>query len=145
MKKRKQWDYRLLLLMGLVVLVIGLAFFRIPEVKSRSGSYVVQSAQPALPVFSRQGDVRVGQPRESNTLLLYPNPVEHTLHVVVPRKYATYVWLTIHQANGQLWRKYEVEAGRVIQINVRSLPRGEYLLKVADRERRTWSAKFFKA
>lgn len=145
MEKRKQWDYRFVLLVGIVFLVMGLAFFRTFKQEPRVGGYVMQSAQPALPVSVRQEEIRVGPPRESTSLLLYPNPVEHTLHVVVPRTYASFVWLTIHQPDGRLWKKYEVEAGRVIEINVRALPRGAYLLKVADRQRRTWSGKFFKA
>lgn len=144
MEKRKQKVWLSVVLIAVVALVVVPAFFWTSRPEVRSGMYRQQSVQPALPVSARQVEYRSPQPRET-ALLLYPNPVRYTLHVVVPQKYASYVWLAIYQSNGQMWKAYAVESGRVIEINVEAFPVGEYIVKVGGRQGRTWSAKFFKA
>lgn len=144
MQKRKQRGWLVLITLVVVALVLVPAFFWTGKQQVRSSAYKQQSVQPGLPITVRQVEYRDPQPRETQ-LLLYPNPVKHTLHVVLPQKYASFVWLGIYQSNGQLWKKYAIESGRVIEINVQALPVGDYVLKVGDRQGRTWSAKFFKA
>lgn len=144
MKKRMKRDWRAVVMIGMVALVVILAFLVTGEQEGHSGTYRQQSAQPALPVTVRQGEYRGPQPRETE-LLLYPNPVRNTLHVVMPQKYASYVWLVIYSSNGRLLKKYAIESGRIIEIDVQNFPMGDYIVKVGDRQGRTWSAKFFKA
>lgn len=143
MEKRKQIGWIAVVVVAVVSLVMIPAFFRTGRQEAGSGPYLQQSAQPALPVAVRPVEYRSPQPTET-VLLLYPNPVRYTLHVVVPQKYAAPVWLAIYDANGQLWKKYATESGRVIEINVQALPAGNYLLKVGGRQGRTWLSRFFK-
>lgn len=143
MQKRKQRGWLALITLAVATLVMVPAFLWTGKQEVRSHMYQQQSVQPTLPVTVRQVEYRDPQPRETQ-LLLYPNPVRHTLHVVLPQKYASYVWLAIYQPDGRLWKKYAIESGRVIEINVQALPVGNYVVKVGGRQGRTWSAKFFK-
>lgn len=132
-------------MIGLVSLMLIPAFFRIKKQEPVPGTPTQQSAQPILPINNLQ-DEDPGQIRwDGKTLLLYPNPVRHTLFVAVPREGAAYVWLGIYQPSGQLVKQYTIESGRVIRLNVQELAMGNYLVRVADKKARSWSGKFFKA
>lgn len=133
----------MVMLVAFTVVVVP-ALFWFNRYEAPAGHTVKHAAQPGLSPTVQQVEYRTPQPGQGTGLLLYPNPVRHTLHVVVPRKYVANVWLGIFMPDGQLWKRYAIESGRVIEINVQALPAGQYIVKVGDRQGRTWSAKFLK-
>lgn len=138
-------DWNAVTLIGVVFSVIMLAFGGINKKELNIGSYIQQSGQPVLFPKEKQRADTIKVPWDDEPVLMYPNPVKSTLHVVVPRKPASYVWLDIYQTDGQLLKKYAIETGRVIEINVQNLPAGDYIVRVGDRQGQKWSGKFMKA
>ncbi|HEY1112707.1 MAG TPA: T9SS type A sorting domain-containing protein [Chitinophagaceae bacterium] len=145
MEKRNLKDWLAVVMIGTLTFVIVPLFFWWTRQEAVKSDMIKHSAQTGLPITIQQAEYRETQPGQGTSLVLYPNPVKHTLHVVVPRRYASEVWLAIFKPDGQLWKRYAVESGRVIEINVQALPAGDYIVKVGDRQGRTWSAKFLKA
>lgn len=145
MKKPIRPDWKAVVMVGVVVSMVFLSFWSGRKAPLVFEMYVQQAVQPGLPNINRQAAVNSLVPYDSTVLLFFPNPVKSTLHVVVPRKPSDFVWLGIYQMDGQLLKKYAIETGRVIELNVQLLPQGTYLVRAGDRQGRKWSGKFFKA
>ena len=124
-----------------VVLVItgSLLFFGMPG----SGLFMEQSVQPPVPGLLPAKSIEK-KLTDTSGIIVYPNPVSSTLHIVVRTKSTDHVKITILQINGQLIREISVAPGRVIQIDMRSFPTGSYIVRAVDRTGRIWTAKFEK-
>jgi hypothetical protein len=124
---------------SIMVIIIGcMVVFTFYPDNSNKGVYIEQVSQTPV----KQGVIR--QKKDSSSLQVYPNPARNNLHVVVPATAVSYLWLGIYNTQGQLLKQQSALSGRVVEINIGTLPAGSYMLRMKDRKGHAWSATFTK-
>jgi hypothetical protein len=84
------------------------------------------------------GTVGIVETGASLGLAVFPNPVDHLLHFILPEGTAAEV--SVHDAVGQL----VLHAGRVQQVDVSELAAGQYVLVAVDHQGKRMHARFMK-
>ncbi|HEX6335012.1 MAG TPA: T9SS type A sorting domain-containing protein [Flavisolibacter sp.] len=82
--------------------------------------------------------------RDSSKIMVYPNPVRHTLYVTVPTRTTGVVRLEVFNSSGQPVYRADRQAGRLINIDVQTLSRGSYFLRVTDQKGNRWNTPFIR-